>query len=177
MREPDVRMGRHTIRPEISRTFHFGAKSGASSNVFGKKLEKIKLNGVDVPWQDEDLSYLEKDIYRETYYKEVVDAKASNAQRMAIDIKEGNVRLEYRNWEGFQALAKKFNLMDDEKAGVARTAFENIVEFRQGGSSGNLVFLSPMLSTIKQHFQEGKRFDMKEFSQQIRMKPKPTKKF
>eukprot|EP01047_Picozoa_sp_COSAG01_P080221 COSAG01_NODE_15509_length_1329_cov_1.039837_2_plen_174_part_00 len=43
LRGPSNRKGRHILRPEISRTLHFGRR-GTSNNQFGSMLDKIVLH-------------------------------------------------------------------------------------------------------------------------------------
>lgn len=59
LREPVQRKDREVIRPEISRTFHFGV-FGVSNAEFGGFLSEIKLNQEFVPFTSIDLSYLSK---------------------------------------------------------------------------------------------------------------------
>jgi alpha-1,3-mannosyl-glycoprotein beta-1,2-N-acetylglucosaminyltransferase len=62
MREPPQRRGREVLRPEISRTFHFGQKGGTSGNIYSSYLDSIQLNVADVNWAQEDVGYLERDV-------------------------------------------------------------------------------------------------------------------
>lgn len=62
LREPPQRKGRQVIRPEVSRTYHFGVR-GTSSGQYSIFLEKIKLNDQPVAFDQMDLSYLEGDRY------------------------------------------------------------------------------------------------------------------
>jgi len=78
LREPEQRLGRQILRPEVSRTFHFGVKGGASKNQFGSKLEKIRLANMDVAWETRDVSNLSRDKFRQDYYSLVLDAKLSS---------------------------------------------------------------------------------------------------
>ena len=175
MREPNVRRGRQIVRPEVSRTYHFGSKSGASSNAFGSKLSRIKLNdesGV-VRWEDEDLSYLERDRFREDYYRRVEAARICSPSDAMREVGGGDVRVVYENWERYRSLARKFDLMDDEKAGVPRTAFENMVEFRPPRREGGkyLIFLTPPPKDTEMNLLAGRDMEMTKFSQMIRLRP------
>jgi alpha-1,3-mannosyl-glycoprotein beta-1,2-N-acetylglucosaminyltransferase len=62
MREPPQRRGREILRPEISRTFHFGQKGGTSGNIYSSYLDSIQLNVADVDWAQEDVGYLKRDV-------------------------------------------------------------------------------------------------------------------
>jgi hypothetical protein len=58
LREPQQRNGRHIIRPEVCRTFHFGIK-GTSNDEYSQFLRNIQLNENYVDFSSLDLSYLE----------------------------------------------------------------------------------------------------------------------
>lgn len=141
LRDPKQRKGRQVIRPEVSRTYHFGSKGGTSGNQFGSILERVKLNERPIRWEMEDLSYLEYSVYKKQYTELVTSSKLVNTLDEAEQIsKTGNVRIEYDNFSHFHELAEKIGIMDDEKAMVPRTAYQGIVEKRQGS---NLLFLTP----------------------------------
>ena len=71
LREPVNRKGRETIRPDVSRTFHFGQKGGTSNNVYSNYLDSIVLNDADVDWGREDLGYLRKKEYDKEFRRRV----------------------------------------------------------------------------------------------------------
>ncbi|KAL3817740.1 hypothetical protein ACHAXA_010960 [Cyclostephanos tholiformis] len=144
LRESDVRRGRQIIRPEVSRSFHFGNIDGASSgNKIADKINKIKLEENSIHWEDLDLSHLVASNFADAYWNRVSRAKlvekVSDAKRYVAD---GDVRLVYSNFDHFKRLALLFDIMQDEKAGVPRTGYEGIVEVRYG--RGNFfIFLTP----------------------------------
>jgi alpha-1,3-mannosyl-glycoprotein beta-1,2-N-acetylglucosaminyltransferase len=143
MREPIQRNGRQVIRPEVSRTYHFGRKDGASSDQFGSILSGVKLNGHIVNWQEHDLSYLKNDEFREMYLALVSKSTLASTLSQAKDLlKAGNVRVEYNSFHDFHLLATSLGIMDDEKAMVPRTAYQGIVECRPYGSH-NILFIAP----------------------------------
>ncbi|KAG7365754.1 GNT-I family protein [Nitzschia inconspicua] len=143
MREPAQRKGRQVIRPEVSRTYHFGRKGGASANQFGSILERVKLDTHIVDWQQQDLSYLMRDEFQKRYTALVNGSTlASSLDDAKTLLQHGNVRLEYDSFHGFQHFAKSLRIMDDEKAMVPRTAYNGIVESRPFGT-GNILFLVP----------------------------------
>ena len=141
LREPEQRKDRQVLRPEVSRTYHFGSEGGASGNQFGTILEHIKLNKEAIQWDMEDLSYLENSLYENEYTKEVMSSKLVRSLEDADDASAGSkVRIEYRDFSHFSRLAANLEIMDDEKAMVPRTAYRGIVEVRRGSS---LLFLTP----------------------------------
>ena len=177
LREPEQRQGRQTIRPEVSRTFHFGSEKGASYNQFGEELLDIKLDKADFEWEKEDLSYLERDKFREHYYSTVLNAQLSTWTDAMQRVREDNVRIEYSSWKEFTKKARKLlPLMTDEKAGVPRTAYEAIVETRPYGAGGHLMFLSPPAQKLRENLERGKTMPSLEFSETIRVVPPPEKK-
>lgn len=151
LREPPQRRGRHILRPEISRTFHFGVKGGASSNQFGNKLGQIMLNDSPVPW----------DAYRDLFFRELEEhefdtqychllqsAQYFDNLNHAIDAcRSRSVRVEYATWPAFQNAARLLGLMDDEKAGIPRTSYKGVVETRPHGSY--LLFLTPTMNELQ----------------------------
>lgn len=152
LREPDQRKGRQFIRPEITRTFHFGEKGGASSNQFGGRLHNIMLNVDAIDWKAQDTSYLNEDVFDRNYAQMVAKARLVGSPQEALEqVKLGeDVRVEYSGIPGFARVSRRFNLMTDEKAGIFRTAYKGIVETRPFGQ--NFVFLTPSTNELKANF-------------------------
>lgn len=170
LREPEQRRGRQTIRPEVSRTFHFGKKAGASWNQFGKELRDIELGEANVRWDEEDVSYLERDRFRVEYYRLVGDAKRCAWDKALEEVQKGNVRVEYDSWDLFAWYAKRLlGVMNDEKAGVPRTAFENIVETRPHGRGGHLLFIAPPEDVLRRNMGNGKTMERAAYAESIRV--------
>ena len=59
MRLGAVRKGRQCIRPEICRTYNFGAVGSSKGQYFRRYLQHTALNEVLVNWDHQDLGYLE----------------------------------------------------------------------------------------------------------------------
>ena len=152
LREPDQRLGRHILRPEVSRTFHFGSKGGASSNLFGDKLSHIELDHDAVDWTQQDVAAsLSEDKFDETYFSMVESAlKVNNFREAGERIKDGNVRIEYQGIKHFSTLAQQLGLMKDEKAGIPRTAYKGVVETRLDGK--HFLFMTPPMEDLKKSF-------------------------
>jgi alpha-1,3-mannosyl-glycoprotein beta-1,2-N-acetylglucosaminyltransferase len=147
LREPAQRKGRQVIRPEISRTFHFGINGGASHNQFGSILEQVELNHESINWMEKDLSFLKESNYDVQYINQIESSiVASNLMEAKHLLRTGNdnVVLQYLDFEDFQQIAEKIQIMDDEKAMVPRTAYKGIIETRPFGSTNNLLFLKPV---------------------------------
>ncbi|KAL7505395.1 hypothetical protein ACHAWX_000609 [Stephanocyclus meneghinianus] len=143
IRESNIRRGRQVLRPEISRSFHFGNVKGASPSDAALKLSKIQLDEINVHWEEEDLSYLDAVTFAQRYWDRVTHAAIVKTD---VDAKKlvahKDVRVQYSDWKQFKSFAASFGIMQDEKAGVPRTAYEGIVEIRYGG--GNFfIYLTP----------------------------------
>jgi alpha-1,3-mannosyl-glycoprotein beta-1,2-N-acetylglucosaminyltransferase len=151
LRDPAQRQDRQVLRPEISRTYHFGVKGGASANQFGGLLTKIKLDTDIVDWSQQDASALLPDQFDRHYWNLLHSARQVASFEQALDAcKSGNVILEYRSFPDFQSLALKLQIMDDEKAGIPRTAYKGVVEIRPHGE--HILFLTPPFRELKQSF-------------------------
>ena len=178
-RNPEQRLGRQIIRPEVSRTFHFGTKQGASRNQFGKELTAIDLmEDEDIAWETKDglYDYLERNRFRQDYYSSVLEAQPSPWEEAMQMVKKGNVRVEYGKWEQFKNNVKKIHslISTDEKAGVPRSSFEGIVETRPYGE--HLLFISPPAEQLKENFERGKNTtNISSFSESLRVVGPPAK--
>jgi len=81
LREPKQRKGRHSIRPEVSRTLHYG-KHGVSADQFqGKYMDTMLLNAQYVPFGTMDLSYLQEHDWDESYMQAVKAAESVSPQQ------------------------------------------------------------------------------------------------
>jgi alpha-1,3-mannosyl-glycoprotein beta-1,2-N-acetylglucosaminyltransferase len=151
LREPEQRKDRQVIRPEVSRTFHFGSRGGASRNQFGSILQSVVLDTQVVDWKHQDLSYLEEQAYKAQYEDLIKSTQLLYTWEHAKEaLKTSNVRLEYRNLKDFTQLAKRIHIMGDEKATVLRTAYHGVVETRPVGE--HLLLLTPPLTQLKKNF-------------------------
>ena len=174
LREPIQRQNRQIIRPEISRTYHFGSKGGASNNQFGSILSNVILNKENINWMNQDsdyddpdldLSFLKNEEYRTKYGQLVYNAKhASNLNDALEQVRFDNVRIEYQNYNHFKKLADKLQIMDDEKAMIPRTSYNGIVETRptinnnandaavDGNNNHRILFLTPPIQQLSKDF-------------------------
>ena len=141
LREPKQRKGRHIIRPEVSRTFHFGAH-GVSNAQYSGYLTSVYLNEEFVPFTSMDLSYLTQDRWDASYAHDAKMAKLvtmQNYQSMVETLGLKEVRIVYEGFDEpkgphptFSQLALWSGIMDNVKAGVPRTAYHGIVSFWRG---------------------------------------------
>ncbi|KAI1730588.1 GNT-I family domain-containing protein [Ditylenchus destructor] len=139
IREPEQRLGRACIRPEVSRTAmtQYG-KIGASKGLFfNKHLKLIALNQIPANFSRMDLGYLQKSVYDADFQNNVHALPAVSVDefmRKAVEIEMTNesrkiteYRIEYSSMKEFTDIAFKLQIMTDTKAGVPRTAYIGIV--------------------------------------------------
>lgn len=179
VRHPIRRQGRQCIRPEISRTKHIGLKGGASRAVLrgklGRQIRDVALSTSAVSFTTMDLSFLLSDNYGQRFQQLLAVAKvvhtyeldeyAINPGRLSEESKQymeimGTtvptypVKMYYANLEQFKSTAKTYGIMGDEKAGVPRTAYKGVVQFKYSAPGHEdkelLVFLAPH-SDLYQH--------------------------
>lgn len=128
MRRPDVRKGRHCIRPEISRSFTFGEEGVSGGQFFKQHLGKIKLNDVVVDWSKQDLSHLASaeafDDYLTAQIRTAAVVSIENIDSFAGQSKV--LRIEYEDAK-YKAVAQKFSLMPDEKEGIRRMSYRGVI--------------------------------------------------
>ena len=81
MRLKKVRKDRQCIRPEVCRTYNFGAKGSSKGLHYRKFLKPIKLSTSLIDWSKMDLSYLEQS-----------RCNFSDIAKMALEVAELNKR-------------------------------------------------------------------------------------
>uniref|UniRef100_A0A6B2L9N3 alpha-1,3-mannosyl-glycoprotein 2-beta-N-acetylglucosaminyltransferase n=1 Tax=Arcella intermedia TaxID=1963864 RepID=A0A6B2L9N3_9EUKA len=139
LREPQQRKGRVCIYPEVSRTYTFGLKDGTSQGQFADKyLKPIILNQVNVPWMQKDVSYLLKQNYDPIFLKFVKNAKPVAPEEIS-NFQDTDLLVEYKKGDHVRS-CDTFEIMNDEKVGVLRTSYMDVVIFRR---NSNRIFLAP----------------------------------
>ena len=123
LREGVNRKGRACIRPEISRTFTFGFKGGASSNQFSQYLSRIQLNDGEVDWESIDVNDFIKSKYDAKFIEEVRSAKLLSVGDLDAPRENEKIRVEYHSNDNYMDIARKIGIMADVKAGVPRGAY------------------------------------------------------
>lgn len=134
MREPPQRKGRSCIRPEISRTFTFGQKGVSSGQFYSSHLGQIILNKEFVQFTKLDLNYLTKENYDPFFFSLVQNATLIQdinkiLQPNNLLSPHSDVKILYHDFPNFASYAQLFGLMNDEKAGIPRTAYYGVVIF------------------------------------------------
>ena len=140
MREPEQRKGRHTLRPEVCRTLHYGTV-GVSHGQYSHYWQRVWLNSEFVQFTAMNLSYIASaENWERHYLSAVTAAPMVTPDQFAQLLREQkssilrDVRLVYRHVDGsanepgsFALLATLVGAMADVKAGVPRTAYKGIV--------------------------------------------------
>lgn len=152
LREPKQRQNRQIIRPEISRTFHFGTR-GVSNAQYANYLEQMTLNAQPVDYTALDLHYLTSTKEWETYFlTQVRQAQLITPHEFSSFINGGDnnkkaVKMVYSQLSenshqpnSFGHLAELVGVMNNIKANVPRTAYRGIVTCWKGNVQ---VFLVP----------------------------------
>jgi len=136
MRRPDVRRGRHCIRPEVSRTMTFGEEGTSAGQFFKEHLSLIKLNDQPVDWANEDLSALaSRGSYDEYLARSLGQATRTTKDEVDKHAAPGaSLRIEYDDKRDYASIASKFGLMKDEKEGIRRMSYRGVIPFTWRGA-------------------------------------------
>ena len=153
LREPNQRKDRHIIRPEISRTFHYG-KNGVSANQFQSDyMDQMRLNTDFVKFGQMDLNYLRSESW-DKHFMNIVDSaqlvtmkefdklvpkSTRQSDLTANPTGPKQYRVKYKGNAGFERAARWAGVMDNIKANVPRTAYHGIVSFWVGNVRLHLV--------------------------------------
>mmetsp|Transcript_13865 Transcript_13865/g.22676 ORF Transcript_13865/g.22676 Transcript_13865/m.22676 type:complete len:112 (+) Transcript_13865:187-522(+) len=101
---------------------------------YGDYLTQIKLNDEFVEFGALDLGYLGAERWAREYPAAARAAREVRAEEVKRNqISKGPVRVKFNGIQDFARKAKMLGIMDNEKAGVPRTAYKNIVEFWHNG--------------------------------------------
>jgi alpha-1,3-mannosyl-glycoprotein beta-1,2-N-acetylglucosaminyltransferase len=104
-----------------------------------------------VRWPEINLSKLQESVYDQSYFSLISNAQSVKSLDEALSAcLTQDARLEYRTLNEFKSLANKLRIMNDEKAGIPRTAYRGVVEIRPHGNF--LLFLIPPFATLKSTF-------------------------
>eukprot|EP00927_Polykrikos_kofoidii_P012285 TRINITY_DN1528_c0_g1_i1.p1 TRINITY_DN1528_c0_g1~~TRINITY_DN1528_c0_g1_i1.p1 ORF type:complete len:554 (-),score=91.22 TRINITY_DN1528_c0_g1_i1:107-1768(-) len=138
MRRPDVRHGRHCIRPEISRTYTFGEEEGTSEGQFSEHLKNIQLNTENVKWPEQEaMTYLRSQAdfneYLKTQIGGAVETSVTEVDARAASGDYKRLRILYEDVH-YQQIARHFKLMPDEKEGIRRMSYRGIIAFSWKGT-------------------------------------------
>ena len=113
----------------MNRAYTFGEEGESSGQYFKSHLSKMSLNDKPVRFEEMDLSYLTKDTY-----DKMMTAQIDAADEMTLDQLRAHssgaaaVRIRYSQ-AGFGPLANFFGLMPDEKEGMRRSSYRQVLAF------------------------------------------------
>jgi len=135
VRRPDIRLGRHCIRPEVSRTFTFGEVGVSKGQFYKKHLSHIQLNHQYIKWSSRDLTFLATaEAFDDKLGKEVREAKLLRLEDLIHQIAGPShsfaIMYEDRSWKRY---SHYFGLMEDEKAGIRRGTYRGVLPFTWKG--------------------------------------------
>lgn len=138
MRLSTTRKGRHSIRPEICRTYNFGEKGSSHGQYYRKYLQPIKINDEDIDWPHMNLQYLDLAAYDAWLISSLAEAKVI-ADDNEIQQVHGPVKLMYTSQEEYTALAEQLGMISDWKDGIPRASYQGVVSVRVTGVTCLLV--------------------------------------
>lgn len=125
MRNPEVRQGRHCLRPELNRVRNFGRSGTGSSDFFDNYIAPLR-------WQDEVVANtvvqdLSRDLYESKLWSQIEKAELLNHPDELGD-RDGVVV--YRDSEDYRRLADHLGIISKYHESGPRAAFEGIVILR-----------------------------------------------
>ncbi|KAA8493444.1 Alpha-1,3-mannosyl-glycoprotein 2-beta-N-acetylglucosaminyltransferase [Porphyridium purpureum] len=135
MRAREQLRGRHSIRPEMSRTGNFGEHGVSRGLYFEQHITQVQLSSEYVPFRtstDPDdaqlVGQIELHRYRTNFYSRLSHAVRLRAPSHVLKHAphDADIVLEFN---GFGALTKHLGLQGDERGGVRRGSFDGIVVF------------------------------------------------
>jgi alpha-1,3-mannosyl-glycoprotein beta-1,2-N-acetylglucosaminyltransferase len=146
MRNPEQRRGRQFIRPELSRTHTFGERGASGGQFYKEHLEGNSMNEQPFDWEAQDLSYLSPAAYDNYLDNLIRGARRLNEVPSSWQSHANStVMLLYDSMEQFVRIARNMHLMEDEKNGVPRTGYRQVVLFRV---TGNVLVLVAHRDTV-----------------------------
>jgi alpha-1,3-mannosyl-glycoprotein beta-1,2-N-acetylglucosaminyltransferase len=135
VRNPEQRLGRQFIRPELSRTHTFGERGASGGQFYKEHLEGNSMNELPFDWEAQDLSYFRRRLRQLSGQFDSWRAPLTrSAIVVAIDHANSTVMLFTTRMDSLFALHATCTLMEDEKNGVPRTGYRGVVLFRVEGN-------------------------------------------
>ena len=139
MREPAQRKGRSCIYPEINRAYTFGNHGASHGENFDLWLKDIRLNTENVDWSTVDVNHLllyDKWVMSRLRVSirvgSVEEAKARIDAQLSGNIARyaSEMLARYDELTDLETLMENIGLIYAHKAGVARTSYKGILQFR-----------------------------------------------
>ncbi|CAK9021575.1 unnamed protein product [Durusdinium trenchii] len=139
LRRPEIRLERHCLRPEVSRTHTFGEKGVSHGQYYKQHLASNMLNDKVVDWVSMNLSHVATASAFDLFLSQQVKA----AKLIRLEELKGNqvdspIAVQYvdKDWK---KVAQHFGLMEDQKAGVRRGSYRGVLPFAWNGQATYLV--------------------------------------
>lgn len=146
------RAGRQCVRPEVCRTYNFGAKGASKGQFYKQYLQDVRLADDFVPWTQRNLSYLQPAPYDRRFRRAVGSARPAAS---ALDLVRegataaaarpgggGDVVVAYASRREFENAAAALGVFREWKDGVPRAAYRGCVTIRMHGGRTR-VFIVP----------------------------------
>jgi alpha-1,3-mannosyl-glycoprotein beta-1,2-N-acetylglucosaminyltransferase len=155
LRDPDRRRNRACIIPEISRTKNFGKEGVSRGQFFDEHIAKIaytdERSKVDFSLLRDSISRLVQPVYDDEFGAMVYETARAATVPLAESDSNYPQRISYKTKDDFQSIMSHFGLMDDTKAGVPRSAYYGIVQFKWKQQS--TIFVAPQPDLIPKVYQ------------------------
>jgi len=146
------RAGRQCVRPEVSRTYNFGARGASKGQFFKQYLQDVRLADEFVPWTQRNLSYLAPGPYERRFRRAVGSARVADsalelvrdgaAAAAAAPDGGGDEAVPYATRREFENAAAQLGVFREWKDGVPRAAYKGCVTLRMHGGRTR-VFIVP----------------------------------
>jgi len=136
VRRGDVRLGRHCLRPEVSRTHTFGEVGVSQGQFYHTHLKKMVLNSDAVNWTAADLTFVSSVAHFDQFLTdqlkeaEVVAFESLRALTNTGQARKLVVRYVDSDWKRY---AQFFGLTEDIKEGVRRGSYHGVLAFTWRG--------------------------------------------
>ena len=159
LREPTQRKGRSCIYPETNRVYTFGSNGASHGKFFNTWLKDVQLNEKNMVWDTVDVNrllhydnWLSDRLREAAQVSDVKIVKATVDTQLAanavLDVSE--IMVEYDNLTDLTVLMVLIGLMYDHKAGLLRTSYQGVLQFRYRGVR---IWIVPGLIDTLQYLQ------------------------
>lgn len=141
MRTSPVRKGRQCLRPEVCRTYNFGAEGSSSGQFYKMFLVPIRLNTESIPWQQMDLTYLINKTY-DVAFKAALKGASEASSLRDLNSATGVFKVTYRSQRHYEAIAGYLRMIKEWKDGIPRGAYQGTVPVNLN-EGATLVYITP----------------------------------
>lgn len=139
LRRSDIRLERHCLRPEVSRTHTFGEKGVSHGQYYKQHLASNMLNDKVVDWVSMNLNHVATASAFDLFLsQQVKTAKLIRLEELQGNQVDSPIAVQYADKE-WKKVAQHFGLMEDQKAGVRRGSYRGVLPFAWNGQATYLV--------------------------------------